>query len=30
MALSHYLSPNEKTALINNYAKGAGLSIRQL
>ena len=30
MALSHYLSPDEKTALINDYAKGAGLSHRQL
>ena len=30
MALSHYLSSDEKTALIHDYAKGAGLSHRQL
>ena len=30
MTMSHYLSPDEKVALINDYAKGAGLSHRQL
>ena len=30
IALSHYLLSDEKAALINDYAKGAGLSHRQL